>query len=620
MALLNICCDHINENSNGVLQQISTGEGKSLIVVCLSIILVLNNTSVNIVTSSPILAKREIESPSPTGNYDLYQIFGIKAGHICYTSSAKCQAIYRNASVIYGDLASFQRHYLTDDFYGTNIRQNQKFDNVIVDEVDSLLLDNDLNILYLSHNLSDFALLQPFLVKIWQLVSLRLSDEKNMITDMDFYQNLYCTIFPVINWENFDEMIDISKEEAERLKGILIKCQITDRKGTLITKISVLKEKLQNLVISNSIKNRLLNLLEKLKRSCKINVPEHLSSFIKNHLKEYINSAEIAYYLQEGIAYQIEIDSTLNGIEPKIVIIDQYTGIDLVRTQWSKGLQQFIELKHGLALSNIALKAIFISNVEFFKKFKRIFGYSGTLGATYSEAFGNNTEMVAFNQYYGLEKFVLPSSKPKRLYEEPSIIAETKGEYFTNIYNEINEKLTNGRSILVIAKSIKENEEIAENVKSVAKECLSKEFLVPYNDAIIYKRDNENFEYGYGIKLLPEKTIIFSTTLAGRGMDIKLTQNLINAGGLHVILTYLPENSRIEEQAFGRAGRFGNSGTARLIIFDDNPNCNHKSSILELKYMRDLNYELKYLINKAMFEEEIWVKQIALVSYFLGPN
>lgn len=90
-----------------------------------------------------------------------------------------------------------------------------------------------------------------------------------------------------------------------------------------------------------------------------------------------------------------------------------------------------------------------------------------------------------------------------------------------------------------------------------------------FNTAVLYMRDYQEFEYGPGNTQLPPKKLIFSTNLAGRGTDIKLKDSLIEAGGLHVIIVFLPENVRIEEQAYGRAARCGEPGSAQIIIYDE---------------------------------------------------
>uniref|UniRef100_A0A182XFP2 Uncharacterized protein n=1 Tax=Anopheles quadriannulatus TaxID=34691 RepID=A0A182XFP2_ANOQN len=118
-------------NTKSTLAQVSTGEGKSLIVVATSIVKALFHSKVDIVTSSPVLAKRDSEV-----NKDIYELFGVSVHHNCSEDLEQRKEAYSNYQVVYGDLASFQRDYLLDRFYGKNILGDRDFSCVIVDEVD----------------------------------------------------------------------------------------------------------------------------------------------------------------------------------------------------------------------------------------------------------------------------------------------------------------------------------------------------------------------------------------------------------------------------------------------------------------------------------------------------
>uniref|UniRef100_A0A182XFP1 Uncharacterized protein n=1 Tax=Anopheles quadriannulatus TaxID=34691 RepID=A0A182XFP1_ANOQN len=118
-------------NKRSTLAQVSTGEGKSLIVVASSIVKALFHSKVDIVTSSPVLAKRDSEV-----NKDIYELFGVSVHHNCCKDLEQRKETYSNYQVVYGDLASFQRDYLLDRFYGKNILGDRDFSCVIVDEVD----------------------------------------------------------------------------------------------------------------------------------------------------------------------------------------------------------------------------------------------------------------------------------------------------------------------------------------------------------------------------------------------------------------------------------------------------------------------------------------------------
>uniref|UniRef100_A0A914QUZ4 Chloroplast protein-transporting ATPase n=1 Tax=Panagrolaimus davidi TaxID=227884 RepID=A0A914QUZ4_9BILA len=466
-------------NSKGVLQQINTGEGKTLIIAVMSIILALMKVKVSIVTSSSVLAKREIESKN--GCADLYQAFGIKVGHVCYDLKRKRSEMYSTCDVIYGDLTTFQSDYLQDTFLLTNVLNGWSYDVVIVDEVDSMLLDNGFNTLYLAHEIPELKLLQPVLTKIWQFV----------------------------------------------------------------------------------------NLLE----------------FIKN--------AEIAYNMEEGIQYQIETVSNIHTqeLETRIIIIDPDTGVDLPSTQWAHGLHQFLQLKHGLALTPISTKAIYVSNVTFFKKFSRIYGFTGTLGT--------EIEKDTLKELYQVKCDVFSSSFNRCFNENAPIVTKDENSQCIEIFKSLQVMMQHKRSVLIIGESIKSITNMRNNIKDIAQTQLQQDEAKPFLYSKIYKRVSEKLEFADGSIELPPATIIFATNLAGRGTDIKISKCLRENGGLHVILAFLPQSIRIEKQAFGRAARNGEPGTAQLIFWDNTITDDEThEKIIELKNKRNLKERQKNIIDE----------------------
>ncbi|EDS44787.1 conserved hypothetical protein [Culex quinquefasciatus] len=128
-----------------------------------------------------------------------------------------------------------------------------------------------------------------------------------------------------------------------------------------------------------------------------------------------------------------------------------------------------------------------------------------------------------------------------------------------------------------------------------------------------YTRDYEQFDEG---KLAPGEVII-ATNLAGRGTDIKITHELKRAGGLHICLTYLPSNVRIEQQAFGRAARSGDRGSGQLIIVSNEGTDTSSARMLHLKRERDA-YEMKRISSiKEYYETQIVTEEKCKTAIFL---
>uniref|UniRef100_A0A914P5A1 Chloroplast protein-transporting ATPase n=1 Tax=Panagrolaimus davidi TaxID=227884 RepID=A0A914P5A1_9BILA len=604
IAVLSVLNSKENDNTlNGILQQVSTGEGKTLIIATVSIILVLMKLKVNIVTSSNVLAKMEIESQH--GCMDLFEAFGIKAGHICHELLRKRISVYKTCDIIYGDLTTFQSDYLQHNFLSKNILGSRSFDVIIVDEVDSMLLDNGLNMLYLAHNVAELELLQPILTKIWQMVNFRKKALLQHDDEATFFQNVYTCFFPTLFWNDLSFSLNIDSDEAEKLKNILITKKIVDAQGNiLVTNWQEIKRELRHVHnLKDTTKARFLCLINDIVKEQYFHVPRSLHEYVILHLKELIENAQIAFNMKEGISYQIEtaINLQKNKVETRIVITDPDTGVDLPSTQWSKGLHQFLQLKHGLCLTGVPTKAVYISNVSFFKKFSFICGFTGTLGTEH--------EKNMLKELYNVKCKIMPSSFNRRFYEIQPVIKKSEDEYYKQIFIVLKDLMEKNRAALVIADSVKLVSEISKKINHMAKESLIGEEQNPFENAVIYKRGAERFLYADGNVPLPPRTIIFATNLAGRGTDIKISDDLKENGGMHVIVTFLPQNLRIQRQAFGRAARRGEPGTAQLIIMDENVKNNTEAEFIDLKSSRNLIEKQKVNQVKKLYEQKIKVEE-----------
>uniref|UniRef100_A0A914QT27 Uncharacterized protein n=1 Tax=Panagrolaimus davidi TaxID=227884 RepID=A0A914QT27_9BILA len=405
------------------------------------------------------------------------------------------------------------------------------------------------------------------------------------------------------------EILGITEMEVTVLKAELVRNSIINQEeDILLKKCDEIDLKLEKL---NEILSSTLNLLKfvfhKLLSQERIPIPLHLHKFVKHHLKEFIKNAKLAMYMEEGIQYLVHMIASNDTIsyEPKIIIIDQSTGVDMPSTQWSNGLQQFLQLKHGLRLTPVSLKAVYISSLKYFQKFKQIYGFSGTLGS--------RKERLQLYDKYNVDLKLVPSSLPNLFYEEPPIITTVKNgckhSHVNKIFDSINKKLDDNRSVLIICESIKQVDELSAEIKEMAVKESDEEKALLFINATVYRRDYEKFEYGSGIKL-PPRSIIFSTNLAGRGTNIILTDNLRQNGGLHVIVTFLPKNLRVEEQAFGRAARFGDPGSGQLIIHADNNNSyGNLTGFLQLKLLRNAQDNHKVETNYNYYEDEVDVEE-----------
>jgi hypothetical protein len=197
-----------------------------------------------------------------------------------------------------------------------------------------------------------------------------------------------------------------------------------------------------------------------------------------------------------------------------------------------------------------------------------------------------------------MDYILIPTYKKFILEIKSPIITSDRKQYINNIINSI-VKYSQNRAVLVIFEYI-------ENVYEINKKLRLND-SIDENKIIIYKDSENKNESLFLNNEITEGTIILSTNLAARGTDIKISKNLEKNGGLHVILTFFPINERIEKQAFGRAGRKGEKGSAEMIIFsfDDINKKNQEREIRENKLYDELinNFSVRDEMYEQLFNQ-----------------
>ncbi|KAK4026406.1 hypothetical protein OUZ56_015404 [Daphnia magna] len=552
-----------NENT---LTEISTGGGKSLIVAASAIAnaYAFGPSCIDVITSNDLLAIRDSTlSVAEGGLKDLYEYFGVTVANNCSQSEDDRKASY-TATVVYGQLANFQRDYLLDEFYGRNIRGHRRFLHVIIDEVDCMLLDQGNNTLYLSHDIPGMETLESLYVFIWDEIwnsridkaipDYREQVKKSIKSDVLF------DLYGVITKEDLQSvhaLLDDSEKGA--LWKHLIEKKVIDRNGRLlIDDVNKITEKMINYIPENKELQR-KNLDAKLvfylrqvaNRQRRIRIPAHLLDFVDRHLDTWLESAFQALDLRPDEDYVIDQDRTDTSpdLNPKVIIIDRDTGTDQTSSQWDEALHQFIQLKEGCKLSLQSIKAVFISNAMYIKEYAYISGLSGTLGSKQEQQFLCETFKVCLH---------FPTLLPKFFEEKLAKVLLTENEWIDAIIEETKTIMKEGRSIVIFCKFIKDVNLVHQRLKSSIPELKENNRLHRYTrDYVKFVFEGTELDIGH---------VIVATNLAGRGTDIKISQKLRENGGLHVCLSYFPENERIEEQAMGRAARNGAPGSGILIV------------------------------------------------------
>lgn len=360
-----------NHHNHGVLIEIGTGEGKTFIGIAFAILKCLNNERVDIITSSKVLAERDATDKN---NLEVFNVFGIVVDHNCYEDIDTRREVYEKSQVIYGILSNFQRDYLLTQFYNRSLLNNHHFSNVIVDEVDSMLLDKGNNILYLSQELPDIDEVESVFHFLWQWVNQEMESEGEMLQLLkseNIRKAVLDNCYGIVDEYDVQKMLGANSEVkcAEILRK-LKSSGIIDEECVLIVKD--FSEKSLSLTSLNLDPNFIANLTfyinQKLTSTKPISFPQYLKKFVMLNLNKWIGSAINALIMEDGNEYVIDRCREGGSIQmdPNIIIVDIDTGTDQKNAQWDEGLCQFLQLKHGCRLSLISLKSVFISNVSFF--------------------------------------------------------------------------------------------------------------------------------------------------------------------------------------------------------------------------------------------------------------
>ncbi len=307
--------------------------------------------------------------------------------------------------------------------------------------------------------------------------------------------------------------------------------------------------------------------------------PQHLRQFIEDRLSIWIKNAYAAERLERNRQYFIPITGEHADVP---IITDLPTGVEQFHSQWSNGLHQFIQLKESKVLTDETLKAVFISNVSYVERFRargRINGMTGTLGKQ------SGIEREFLSKIYDAHFFTLPRLNEERFVREEACISGNTADWQQSILDDIQDKLSHNRAILLICedkKTVKEYEEFL-LTKLKSRKCK------------IHIYDSLSEANQYNDFYLESGDIVIATNIAGRGTDLKIRDNsqLENSGGLHVISSYVYSNERTEIQGEGRAGRKGQPGSARYCVFDPRYSKANSISIEQLCEERDQKEALR---------------------------
>ncbi len=380
------------------LAEIATGEGKSTIVAMLAAIKALQGDKVDVVTSSPVLAFRDAQAKAKF--FKLFDLTATSNWHPDDDPKMRpgFKACYA-ADIVYGDANNFQSDLLREEYKLENTRGKRPYKTVIVDEVDSMFIDESQKILSLGSHKPLMAELETIFISAW----IHLCKRKHELSVGEVTLSM-------------DEDTGSTMTESKHLSLLLehhFKTAITDTDSPGLSATTT-------------------------------RIPKHLHAYVLSQAPHWAHSAVLA---SETFAEGKDYIFTKEG-EHKIIAPVDYlnTGMVHANSAWDDALHQFLQLKHGIKFTAENLTASFISNMAFFKRYAHIYGLTGTLGAKDAQDL--------LKEVYDLDLAFVPTYIKKDFKEVPGILAKDFDEWLVQVVNSVKKEVDKGRAALVICETI----------------------------------------------------------------------------------------------------------------------------------------------------------------------
>jgi len=554
----------------GKISEMGTGEGKTVVATLPVFLNALAGRGVHIVTVNDYLSKRDSEWMGP-----IYEFHGLTVDCIDkhQPNSSDRRKAY-NADITFGTNNEFGFDYLRDNMaINPEDLVQRKHHYAIVDEVDSVLIDDARTPLIISgptakSDTQQFDELKPKVEKLVsaqkKLVTQILADSKKLIQDGKNDEGGLLLLRAFKGLPKNSALIKYLSEEGN--KSLLLKTEnfymqnnskempkatdelyfIIDEKANSIE----LTEKGLDLIstsvedVSFFILPDVGSMIADLEKSG-INEREKLKK--KDELlQDYSVKSERVHTMTQLLkAWTLfERDTEYIVMDNKVKIVDEQTGRVLEGRRYSDGLHQAIEAKENVKVEAATQTYATITLQNYFRMYHKLAGMTGTA----------ETEAGEFWNIYKLDVVVIPTNKPVIRNDREDLVYKTKREKYNAVIEEIGEMNRQGRPVLVGTTSV----EISELLSRMLKMKGLKHNVL---NAKLHQREAEIVaEAG------KTGTITIATNMAGRGTDIKLTEEVRRAGGLAIIGTERHESRRVDRQLRGRSGRQGDPGSSQFFV------------------------------------------------------
>jgi len=268
--------------------------------------------------------------------------------------------------------------------------------------------------------------------------------------------------------------------------------------------------------------------------------------------------------------YTMEKNTEYVVNDDEVQLVDSFTGRILVGRRFSNGLHQALEAKENVSIKNENKTLATITFQNYFRMYRKLSGMTGT----------GKTEEMEFREVYNMSVYSIPTDRPIQRLDDSDLIFSTLESKFHAVVEEIKQRHARGQPVLVGTVSVENSERLSR---------LLTEAQIPHQ---VLNAKNNASEAEIVKQAGRKYAVTVATNMAGRGTDIKLTQEVRDLGGLCVIGTERHDNRRIDNQLRGRSGRRGDPGYSRFFI-----------SLEDELLLRNGGYQIKKLWEKLKVDD-----------------
>ncbi len=566
----------------GKIAEMATGEGKTLVATLPVFLNALTGNGVHMVTVNDYLAKRDSEWMGP-----LYMFNGLSVDCIDkHQPNSEARRKAYQADITFGTNNEFGFDYLRDNMaLNPSDLVQRKHNYAIVDEVDSVLIDDARTPLIISGPIPKgddqmFEEYQPLVEKLYEVQRKQatelLAEAKQKITEGQKINNkqlldegflaLYRSYKalpknkPLIKYLSEDgikagmlrtEETYMANNNREMPKAIaplffvvdekLNSADLTDKGTEWLAK----QTGNENLFVLPDITSQ----LSALENEKSLSDQERIDR--KDELMAHYGvQSERVHTLQQLLKgyTMFNKDDEYVVMDGEVKIVDEQTGRIMDGRRWSDGLHQAIEAKEHVKVEAATQTFATITLQNYFRMYHKLSGMTGTA----------STEAGELWDIYKLDVVVIPTNRPITRHDLQDRVYKTAREKYAAVIDEIEEMRNIGRPVLVGTTSVEISELLSKmlNMRKISHNVLNAKLHQKEAQIITEAGRSEN---GLG-------AVTIATNMAGRGTDIKLTDEVKAAGGLAIIGTERHESRRVDRQLRGRAGRQGDPGSSVFYV------------------------------------------------------